>query len=260
MKKAIVSLFVFSTLTLLTFAQHRAANNESKVTLGLFAGLNIPQLSGGNNNEMSRDYTSRLGAAFGLTTSYSLGSALALRADVLYSSEGGKRNGLQAIEASSFNPEAPAGSYLYADFNNESILNYIEIPVLLKYSFLKNKPSNFYVDFGPYIGFLLNATQKTSGSSIVYADATGTQPITVDPESGQPYAVPFGATTDIKSDINAFNFGLTGGIGFEQKAGKGQLFLDLRGAYGLTTVQKDSKNGESHNGYLLISLGYTISL
>ena len=70
----------------------------------------------------------------------------------------------------------------------------------------------------------------------------------------------FDASTDVKSDINSFNFGITGGVGFIEKVGKGELFLDLRGAYGLTTVQKDSQNGKSHNGYLLIALGYAISL
>ena len=45
-----------------------------------------------------------------------------------------------------------------------------------------------------------------------------------------------------------------------QKVGKGDLFLDLRGAYGLTTVQKYSADGNSHNGYLLIALGYSIPL
>jgi hypothetical protein len=70
----------------------------------------------------------------------------------------------------------------------------------------------------------------------------------------------FDATTDVKSSINPVNIGITGGVGFVQKVGKGELFLDLRGAYGLTKVQKDSQNGSSHNGYLLTALGYAISL
>ena len=237
----------------LLFGQSLPVKSGSKLTLGLFGGLNIPQLSGGSGNEMSRDYTSRLGAAFGVTSSYSFSPAFALRADVLYSSEGGQRNGMQAIDASAYNPEAPAGTYFYADFKNESILNYLEIPVMLKYSFLKSKTSNLYADFGPYFGFLLNATQKTSGSSLIYADRAGTMPLVSEPQS-------FDASTDVKSDINSFNFGITGGVGFIEKVGKGELFLDLRGAYGLTTVQKDSQNGKSHNGYLLIALGYAISL
>ena len=139
---------------------------DSNFSLGILGGLNIPRLSGGNGNELSRDYTSRLGTAFGLTASLGFGSNFSLTADLLYSSEGGKRNGIQAFDASSINPQVPAGTYFYADYNNESILNYFEIPVMLKYFIPLNKSSKFFVDFGPYVGFLLNAKQKTSGSSI----------------------------------------------------------------------------------------------
>jgi len=253
MKKLLALTFVFICLNTMLLAQSHSKDNGSGFTLGLFGGLNVPQLSGGNNNEMSRDYTSRLGAAFGFTATYSMGTALALRADILYSSEGGQRNGMQAIDAISYNPDAPAGTYLYADFKNESILNYLEIPFMLRYDISISKATKLYADFGPYVGFLLNAKQKTSGSSFIYADREGTMPVVSQPVS-------FDASTDVKSSINPFNFGITGGLGITQKIGKGEVFLDLRGAYGITTVQKDSKDGNSHNGYLLTALGYAISL
>jgi hypothetical protein len=129
---------------------------------------------------------------------------------------------------------------------------------MVKYNIPFNKSQKLYLDFGPYIGFLLNAKQKTSGSSIVYADAAGTQPVTVDPQTGQPFTVPFNASTDITSDINTVNFGLTGGAGFEQMFNSSEVFLDVRGAYGLTVIQKVSANGNSHNGNLLIDLGYAL--
>ena len=253
MKKKFVTACVFVCLTAMLFAQSQSEKIGSKFTLSVLVGLNIPQLTGGNNNEMSRDYTSRLGEGFGLTASYSLGSNFALRADALYSSEGGKRNGIQAIDASSINPQAPAGTYLYANFKNESILNYAEVPVMANYSISAGKSSQFYVDFGPYVGFLLNAKQKTSGASPIYADRAETMPVV-------PIVQSFDASADVTSSIKPFNFGLTGGIGFTQGVGFGEVFLDVRGAYGLTNVQKDSQDGESHNGYLFIALGYSISL
>lgn len=252
-----IKLFItllLTTVTLTSFAQ----SSSSKFTLGIFGGLNIPRLSGGGNNELSRDYTSRAGEAFGFTSSLDLGSNFSLRADLLYSSEGGKRNGLQAFSAASFNPQYP-GKYLYANYNNESILNYLELPILLKYSIPVNS-SSFYIDFGPYIGYLLNATQKTSGSSVVYADRGMTQPVSVNPQTQTPYKVPFNASTDVTSSINRINAGITGGIGYAQKVGKDHVILDIRGAYGLTYVQKDSANGTSHTGNLLISLGYSVPL
>jgi len=253
--KLIIMLFL-ATTTVTSFAQSSSSN---KFTLGIFGGLNIPRLSGGNDNEMSSGYTSRAGEAFGLTSNLDLGSNFSLRTDLLYSSEGGKRDGFQAIDASSFNPQVPSGTYFYADFKNQSILNYLELPVMLKYS-IPVKSSNFYVDFGPYIGYLMKATQKTSGSSIVYADKGKTTPVTINQQTGQPYAVPFDATNDVTSSIHRINFGITGGIGYAQQIGKDQLTLDVRGAYGLTYVQKYSVDGNSHNGYLQLSLGYAIPL
>jgi hypothetical protein len=251
MKKLSVFLFALVCLTEASFSQTSMINVGSKGTIGVLAGLNIPRLSGGNGNELSRDYTSRSGLAFGLTVSFDLGSNFGIGADLLYSSEGGKRDGIQAFDASSINPLAPAGTYFYADFKNESILNYAEIPVLVKYYFPLNKFSRLYVDLGPYVGLLLNATQKTNGTSLVYADRTKTIPVVADPQS-------FDASTDIKSSINHINFGFTGGGGFAQRFGSGEIFMDVRGAYGIIVIQKDKQNGSSHNGNLLLDIGYAI--
>jgi len=259
MKKIIIALFFVAT-TLNGFAQTTTEKNVSKLSLGVLGGINVPSLMGGGGNPLSEGWSSRSGEAYGLTLDWKTGNNFGLRADVLYSSEGGQRNGMQALDGSSFNPQVPAGTYFYANYNNQSILNYLEIPVLAKYSFNLSKSSKIYIDLGPYVGFLLNATQKTSGSSIVYADAAGTQPITVNPQTGQPFPAPFDANTDIINDLNSVNFGLTGGIGFSQGVGFGDVFLDVRGAYGLTTLQKDTKNGNNSTGNLLVAIGYSIPL
>jgi hypothetical protein len=251
MKKMSLFLLVLFSLMSISSAQSSHLNGDSKYSIGILGGLNIPRLSGGNGNELSRDYTSRSGEAFGLTSSMYLGSDFCLRVDLLYSSEGGKRNGVQAFDASSVNPLVPEGTYFYATFNNESILNYFEIPVMLKYLIPLNKSQKFFVNIGPYVGFLLNAKQKTNGSSIIYADREKTQPVVADAQS-------FDANNNITSDINPVNFGLTGGGGFSQTVNSGEIFLDVRGAYGLLVIQKEKKNGSSHNGNLLIDLGYAL--
>jgi hypothetical protein len=262
MKKIIVTSFMLLFSMVLAMAQSSSDKEEgvSKFTLGAFGGLNIPQLTGGGGNPLSEKWSSRKGDAFGLTFTWNECSNFAWRADVLYSSEGGQRNGMQGLDASSFNPQVPAGTYFYANYKNESILNYFEIPIMAKYSFPLTKTSKFYVNAGPYVGFLLNAKQKTSGSSIVYADKAGTEPVSVNPLTGEPFPVSFDASTNITNQINTVNFGLTGGIGFAQSVGYGEIVLDIRGAYGLTSVQHDSGDGNNHIGNLLISLGYTIPL
>jgi hypothetical protein len=260
MKKIIVTSFLVVSSIFMAMGQSVSDKGASNFTLGAFVGMNIPQLEGGSGNPLSENWKSRQGDAFGITLNWNTGSHFAWRVDLLYSSEGGQRNGMQALAGSSFNPQVPAGTYFYANYNNESILNYLEVPVMAKNTFSLSKSSNLYVDFGPYVGFLLNATQKTGGSSIVYADAAGTQPVTVNPQTGQPYAASFNASTDITKQINTINIGLTGGIGFTQNVGFGELVLDLRGAYGLSTIQHNPANGDNHIGNLLISLGYSIPL
>lgn len=253
MKKKIVALLILLCSMNWAIAQSSSNNNNHKFTVGAFAGLNMPRLTGGGGNPLSENWTSREGFAYGVTFSWNTGQHFAWRADLLYSSEGGQRNGMQGIDGQAFNPEAPAGTFFYANFKNESILNYLELPVMGKYSISLSKSSWFYVDLGPYVGIKLSARQKTSGSSIVYADPEGKQPLSEG-------AVPFNSDENIKESIKTLNMGITGGIGLTQKAGPGMIVFDIRGAYGLTNIQKYAKDGENHMGNLLLSLGYSIPL
>ncbi len=252
MKKLVVILLVLACSVGLVMAQSSSEKSVSKFTLGAFGGLNIPDLTGGGGNPLSTGWSSRTGAAFGLTFELKTGTHFAWQADVLYSSEGGQRNGMQAYMANHDQTTQSVMPYFYANIKNASELNYLEIPVMGKFLIPVTKTSNFYVDFGPYVGILLNAKQITSGQSPVYGDMAGTIPIS----SSQN----FDANTDITNQINTVNFGLTGGIGFSQGVGFGSVFLDFRGAYGLTTIQNNSQNGDNHTGNLCISLGYSIPL
>lgn len=251
MKKRYQLLVVAVLLVTAVIAQPPTDRDASIFHLGILAGLNIPRLTGGGGNPLSEGWSSRSGNAYGLTSTLNIEGNLDLQLDALYSSEGGKRNGLQALDASSIDPNVPAGTYFYANFNNESILNYIEIPVMAKYKIPIGPSSKFYVEAGPYVGILLNARQKTSGSSLVYAHKTMITQVT-------PSPVPFDANTNVTSSINKENYGLTGGIGITQKAGFGDIFLAIRGAYGLTNIQKYKADGTSHTGNLLVAIGYIV--
>ena len=48
MKKISAALLVLVFLNTISFAQSSASTDNSRFTLGNFAGLNIPRLSGGN--------------------------------------------------------------------------------------------------------------------------------------------------------------------------------------------------------------------
>jgi hypothetical protein len=256
MKKLFATILVFSCLSSTLFAQKMHNPVKHMFTLGVLGGINIPKLTDNSDNPLSQGYGSRLGAAFGLTSSYTLNKKFSLRADLLYSSEGGRRDGMQAFN------EVASGTYWYANIKNQSILNYLEIPLLAKYSFSTQKAFKFYIDLGPYFGYLLNAKQKISdGTGLVYFDMAGTVPVPNPEVSGQPFpAQALNATNDITGSINRFNMGLTGGGGVSHKLYSGNIFLDIRGAYGLLNIQKYSTDGKSHNGNVCIAIGYSVPL
>jgi hypothetical protein len=91
-------------------------------------------------------------------------------------------------------------------------LSYLEAPVLLK----ANVSENFNLHFGPYFAFLLDSKIKN-----VSSDGSST-------------------FTDLdEDDFNRFDFGLSGGIGFDFK----DIGIGLRYNYGLTTVGKEQEIG-----------------
>ncbi len=255
------TLILFSLLVLTFIFMPQASH--AQVMIGVQGGLSVPDLSGGNN-EISQGYTSRLAPDFGITAEFGISNNFSIEPQVNFDGQGGQRNGLQPV--TNLPPELPPlpnGNYYYANFNNMSILNYIEIPVLAKYTF-QFGGFGLDVNAGPYLGFLLNATEKTSGTSQIYLDKTGTTPLAMPNGNGGYTPVPaqsFEASTDVTNSINEVNFGIAGGVGIILRVStRSSLSLDLRGLYGLTNVQKYAQDGTSRTGNLIVSLGYSYEL
>ncbi len=237
-----------------------AGTNGQSVKIGIKAGTSIPSLRDDGNNEITRDYESKMAGSFGLIADIGISGKLSIKTGLDYSGQGGVRDGQQPVTdlPVQFSQLLPQGSYIYANFNNNSVLNYMEIPIMVKLEW--GNKLKYYLNAGPYLGFLLNAKQKTSGSSQFYLDKNGTMPLTI---SGQPLGLQsFDANTDIKDDINSTNIGMTGGVGLSFDLNKkSALVFDARAAYGLKSVQKDTElNGNSKTGGIFLTLGYVFSL
>jgi hypothetical protein len=233
---------------------------SAQVRFGIKAGTSIPNLHSDGTNEISADYKSKLAENFGVIADIGISEKLSLKTGLDYSEQGGIRNGQQPVTKlpAQFAQMLPDGTYLYADFNNEASLHYLEVPLMGKLQF--GEKLKYYINAGPYLGFLMKAEQKTDGNSAFYLDKTGTMPLTV---QGQPVpSQSFDANTDIEDDIKPTNFGLTGGIGFDYGlSNKNSLVLDARVAYGLHSIQEDtSANGNSRTGGVFLTLGYMFSL
>ncbi|MGD1049070.1 MAG: porin family protein [Candidatus Krumholzibacteriaceae bacterium] len=214
----------------------------NQLWIGFHGGPSVPNLSGGTN-EISEGYTSRYGPYFGIFGDYMMSPFFSVRGEINYSSEGGKRNGMQPIPT---NPALPPGTY-YASFNNEAIIDYLEIPVLAKLDW--GQTIRFFVDAGPYLGFLVRAKTVTEGTSSLYQSKTG-------PALPYPKQT-FDAETNIRQDINSTNFGAAGGLGVEMPYGPGNLVFDAHFAYGFTNIQKYEVDGENNTGSLAFTVGYS---
>ena len=228
------------------------ADVGNQIMIGVHAGPGIPSIEGGTN-EQSRGYTSRFGPYFGFFAEFPVGPKLSLCTEINYASQGGKRNGMQPIPPDQLPPgvQIPPGMTLYADFHNEAILNYAEIPVMIRMTW--GDRSHFFVAAGPYVGFLIRAKTVTSGTSLLYIDPSGT-PL----EVGDPLPlVSFDGDTNIRDDINSTCFGLAGGVGVETHLGPGQIVLDARFSLGLTNIQSNPEvDGENQTGAVEITIGY----
>jgi hypothetical protein len=235
---------------------------NAQTRIGVLAGLSVPNLSGGSN-EITQGYVSRLAPHFGITIEHDLSEHFSIQPEIIFDGQGGQRNGLQPITSTSL-PPLPSGGYYYADFKNASILNYVEVPVLLRYNF-GGKQIRFQVNAGPYFGFLMSATQKTSGTSLIYVDRNRT-PLTipVPPDYTQTIQAPpqsFDASTDVRDSIHRINAGIEGGVGVVVPLSETHaLSLEIHGLYGLTNIQQYAEDGTNHTGNLLISLGYSFSI
>lgn len=72
-----------------------------KFYAGVKAGLGIPNLNvGSKSTPLSEDYSSRVGFYTGIVTEYKTNKRFGLRAEINYSSQGGKRDGMQALPLS----------------------------------------------------------------------------------------------------------------------------------------------------------------
>lgn len=253
-------LIYLSVIGLLFFYSSASAQN---VAIGVRGGISIPNLTAGGSdaNPLNSGYSSRQGPDFGLFADFKISNLFSIEPMLQYSSQGGKKDGMQALTipsdlAAAFQAQnQPVPPYVYANYNSEAKLNYLLIPVLAKFGWNlgKSSPWRLYVDAGPFAGFLLNAHQVTSGNSIIYADQGSTQPITQGPVS-------FDDNSNIKDQLHSFNFGIEGNVGFAYKIGRGNLFIEGGGNYGFLNIQKGTANGKNNTGAATADIGYAFWL
>jgi hypothetical protein len=130
---------------------------------GFKGGVSLPKLSGGGDNELSRDYESRIAPNFGAFADFGISRNFSVQPEINFAGNGGKRKGVQPITGAVPGlPSLPDGVYYYADFENEAVLNYLEIPVLVKYRFNPESKKRVYINGGVFYGYLFSSQNQNA--------------------------------------------------------------------------------------------------
>ncbi|MBZ4033479.1 PorT family protein [Flavobacterium sp. 17A] len=224
MKKITVLLFTISLISFKTTAQ------ESKIKFGLQGGANYSTLWGFDSYA---DLNSGLAYVFGVSFQYKIQDNLSIKTDLNYERKTQKsKNNIEILD-----PESSISPGTYS-VKSTVYLNYLVLPVLLKYNFSKDK--SFYVNAGPYLGYLLKSGIKTHVNIPGETD--------YDEED-----------TKYKKSMD---FGFTAGIGKEFKVNENhQVYVEIRDNLGVSDISKTEvmNGGAIKTNSLNVLVGYTFN-
>ncbi|UWY27948.1 PorT family protein [Flavobacterium sp. TR2] len=195
MKKITLLLFTIALITFKTTAQ------ESKIKFGVQAGLTYSSFRG---YEPFLDEDPGFSYLFGVSFQYKLNESLSLKADLDYD----RKTQVSKGEVNTL--EIPNSRY---NIKATNYLNYITLPIMLKFSFTRNK--SFYINGGPYLGYLLKSGWKyeTSGQQDENLEDTKYR--------------------------KSMDFGISAGFGKEFKLNDNHnIYIELRENLGLTDIAK----------------------
>jgi hypothetical protein len=207
--------FMLASLALaVAVAMPGLAPADTGTTEGLKIGMNFATFSGADAKVPAPATASTRDAiVFGGYVGFGLGP-VTLQPELLYSLKG------REVKA----------TVLGVSFTNTTQLNYIDIPVLVRYS-ITPAPTKLVVFAGPSLGILMSAMSKTSVSIL----------------SG---------SVDIKDQVNSTDIGLVIGAGVSLIG----LNLDARYQMGLSPVEKavGGVTPKVHNSVITVMLGFPL--
>lgn len=220
MKKIILSAFLLGSFGVMS-AQEVEGNNGDRVKFGVKTSVNYFT----NSGDVSEDLDYNLAPQAGAYINIPFGKYFALQPELNYSRMGSKE--------SSYATETEPGTY-FAKHTNQTVLDYITLPVMLKFYPAKG----FNIEAGPQLGYNIYAKNIDSNFK---STVNGPEKIEV--------------KTDIQDDLNELDFGVNFGIGYElQDTG---LNFGARYYMGVTNIVKDSEDREVKNNGFTVGVGYS---
>lgn len=219
MKKILLTSFMLCTV--FAFSQ--------EIKFGAKVGLNLSNLRGDYPTGID-EHNSKIGFQIGGFAEYEINDNLILQPELLFSTQGNTYG---------YKDYYGGGSYYDgADYNLK--LNYLNLPVILKYKIIEK----LSIDFGPQIGYLMSAKTKidiTEDSR----DPSQNYSVEIDMLNDETYN--FGGTTiRTKASANRLDFSINLGLSYDITE---KIFLQGRYNLGLSTVDKNSTNGTNTNSW-----------
>jgi len=199
-------IVVITCLALLSFIPLQAQWEVGGLIGFNVAGISVSPLAS------SEDYSSKLGFGLGAVVDRLLTDQIILHLEPMYLQKGG------TIKTSSFTLKFK--------------VNYIELPIMIKYAFILNSVVVPYAMAGPSIGLLTSAK---------YEDDEG-------------------YTQDEKDSTSGFDFGLGLGGGVSYPYGNMTFFAETRYVFGLVNINSESNESTVKNRGLLVFFGVTVPI
>lgn len=206
MKKGLLTTLLILVFAVGAMAQDGGTGITGK---GIKVGLNLANISG---DDVPDEAKVSMGFAFGGFFTYSLSPSLAIQPELLYSMKGSKAEMGIVTEKFKF--------------------NYLEIPVLLKFSIPTEGNMTPFLFGGPAISLLMSAK---------YEVGDGTNNIEI----------------DIKDDLKSMDFGLAFGAGVGVAMDEGILTIEGRYTLGMTVIDDTPNPEDVKNTNISFLLGYT---
>ncbi|WP_353148814.1 porin family protein [Flavobacterium sp.] len=232
MKKIILTSFMLCSA--FAFSQ--------EIKFGAKVGLNLSNLSGDYPTGID-EHNSKIGFHIGGFAEYEINDKFIIQPELLFSTQGNTYG---------YKDYYGGGSYYDgADYNLK--LNYLNLPIILKYKIIEK----LSIDFGPQIGYLMSAKTKID---VTEDSRDPSQNYSVEIDMLNDGIYNFGGTiVQGKASANRFDFSLNIGTSYDITE---KIFIQGRYNLGLSTVDKNSTNGESinswnmKNGVFQLSAGY----
>jgi hypothetical protein len=220
MKKIILSAFLLGSFGFMS-AQEVEGNNGDRVKFGVKTSVNYFT----NSGDVSEDLDYNLAPQAGAYVNIPFGKYFAVQPELNYSRIGSKESHYAA--------ETEPGTY-FAKNTNQTVLDYITLPVMLKFYPAKG----FNIEAGPQLGYNIYAKNIESNFK---STVNGPEKVEV--------------KTDIQDNLNELDFGVNFGIGYElQDTG---LNFGARYYMGVTNIIKDSEDQEVKNNGFTVGVGYS---